>query len=82
MAKAGRDAPTVRREALARALESRAVELGRTAVKYGDTVLMLREAVDETGCLIGQPGRLVRKGKVPNAGRRGGPRIAWGDLHR
>ena len=77
MAKAGWDAPTVGGEALANALEACAVELGRIPVEHRDTVFTLRAAVEETGCSIGHPGRLVREGKILMAGRPGGSEIAW-----
>ena len=80
MAKAGRDVPTTGEEALARALEACAVELDRTLVANPDTALTLREGVEKPGCSVGQLARLVHEGKIPNAGRPGGPRIACGHL--
>jgi len=46
------------------------------------TVLTLAEAAIRSGYSEEHLGRLVRQGKIPNAGRRGAPRIPVGDLPR
>ena len=62
------------------ALESCAAELEATLRKSDDTTLSLTEAARERGCSTDHLGRLVREGKIPNAGRPGAPRIARGQL--
>lgn len=44
--------------------------------------LSLKEAARESGYSSDHLGRLVRSGKIPNAGRPGAPRIRRGDLPR
>ena len=45
-------------------------------------VLNLREAAEESGYSADHLGRLVREGKVPNAGRPNAPKIRRADLPR
>ena len=47
-----------------------------------NTILTLAEAARRSGYSEEHLGRLVRDGKIPNAGRRGVPRIRAGDLPR
>lgn len=45
-----------------------------------DDLLTLRAAARESGFSPDHLGRLLRQGRIPNAGRRGSPRIRRGDL--
>lgn len=47
-----------------------------------EAVLSLPQAAARSGYSVEHLGRLVREGKVPNAGRRGAPRIRVADLPR
>lgn len=47
-----------------------------------ESLLTLEEAAERSGYSRDHLGRLVREGKLPNAGRRGSPRIRVGDLPR
>lgn len=47
-----------------------------------DELLTLTEASARSGLSEEHLGRLVREGKVPNAGRKGRPRVRAGDLPR
>ena len=69
-------------ETPATALESCAAELEATLVERDETTLSLVEAARESGYSSDHLGRLVRDGKIPNAGRPGAPRIALRDLPR
>ena len=64
------------------ALERCATELEATLVERDETTLSLVEAARESGYSADHLGRLVRDGKIPNAGRPGAPRIARVDLPR
>ncbi len=80
-----RRAKTLRRyggQALATALERCADELEGTIRERDDTTYSLVEASRESGYSADHLGRLVREGKIPNAGRPGAPRIARVDLPR
>ena len=48
--------------------------------RESETPLPLTEASDLSGYSTDHLGRLVREGKIPNAGQPGAPRIARGDL--
>ena len=48
----------------------------------GETALTLAEAAEESGYSVDHLSRLLREGKIQNAGRRGAPRIAARDLPR
>ena len=61
---------------LALVLERCAGELEATLRERDDTTLTLTEAARESGYSREHLGRLVRDGKIPNAGRPGAPRIA------
>ena len=67
-------------ETSAVALEGCAAELETALRQRDDTILTLTEAAGESCYSAAHLGRLVREGKVPNAGRPGAPRIARGDL--
>ena len=69
----GGDTPAV-------ALESCAAELEATLRKRDQTTLSLTEAARESGYSADHLGRLVRDGRIPNAGRPGAPRIARRNL--
>ena len=69
-------------ESPAIALERCAEELDATLVERDETTYSLVEAARESGYSADHLGRLVRDGKIPNAGRRGAPRIARRDLPR
>ena len=80
-----RQAKTLRRyggQALATALERCADELEGTIQERDDTTYSLVEASRESGYSADHLGRLVREGKIRNAGRPGAPRIARIDLPR
>ena len=47
-----------------------------------DELLGLRDAAQHSGYSREHLGRLIRDGKIPNAGTRGAPRIRRGDLPR
>ena len=55
-------------------------QLEEVLLKEGDALLTLPEAAEESGYSAGHIGRLIRDGKIPNAGRPGAPRIARRDL--
>ena len=63
-------------------LERCAAELEDTIVERDETTFSLVEASRESGYSADHLGRLVRDGKIPNAGRPGAPRIALKDLPR
>ena len=69
-------------ESPAIALERCAEELDATLVESDDITYSLVEAARESGYSADHLGRLVRDGKIPNAGRPGAPRIARRDLPR
>ena len=74
-----RQAKTLRRyggQALATALERCADELEGTIQERDETTLTLTDAARESGYTATHLGRLVRDGKIPNAGRPNAPRIA------
>ena len=64
------------------ALESCAAELEATLRERDETTLSLTEAARESGYSADHLGRLVRDGRIPNAGRPGAPRIARRHLPR
>ena len=64
------------------ALESCAAELEATLRERDETTLSLTEAARESGYSADYLGRLVRDGRIPNAGRPGVPRIARSHLPR
>ena len=66
----------------AAAIERCADDLEATLVERDETTFSLVEASRESGYSPDHLGRLVRDGKIPNAGRPGAPRIALKDLPR
>lgn len=48
----------------------------------GDTPLTLADAAERSGFSRDHLSRLIREGKIPNAGRKGAPRIAFRHLPR
>ena len=80
-----RQAKSLRRyggETPATAIERCADDLEATLVERDETTFSLVEASRESGYSADHLGRLVRDGKIPNAGRAGAPRIALRDLPR
>ena len=80
-----RQAKSLRRyggETSATAIERCADDLEATLVERDETTFSLVEASRESGYSADHLGRLVRDGKIPNAGRPGAPRIARRDLPR
>ena len=78
-------AKTLRRyggETSATAIERCADDLEATIAERDDTTFSLVEAARESGYSADHLGRLVRDGRIPNAGRPGAPRIARRDLPR
>lgn len=67
---------------LAVVLERCADELEATVRERDETTLTLTDAARESGYTREHLGRLVRDGKIPNAGRPGAPRIARRHLPR
>ena len=64
------------------ALDRCADDLEATLVERDETTFSLVEAARESGYSADHLGRLVRDGKIPNAGRPGAPMIARRDLPR
>jgi hypothetical protein len=78
-------AETLRRygsDASAATLEACADDLDEALRGLDETLLTLEQAAAESGYSAEHLGRLVREGKVRNAGRKGAPRIARQDLPR
>ncbi|MDE2763610.1 MAG: hypothetical protein OXK74_12635 [Gemmatimonadota bacterium] len=69
-------------ETPATAIERCADDLEATIVERDETTFSLVEAARESGYSADHLGRLVRDGRIPNAGRPGAPRIARADLPR
>ena len=66
----------------ATAIERCADDLEATLVERDETTFSLVEAARESGYTATHLGRLVRDGKIPNAGRPNAPRIARRHLPR
>ncbi len=64
------------------ALEACAAQLEATLRERDETTLSLTDAARESGYSADHLGRLVRDGRIPNAGRPGAPRIALRHLPR
>ena len=80
-----KQAKTLRRyggETPAVVLDRCADDLEATLQELDETTLSLVEAARESGYSADHLGRLVRDGKIPNAGRPGAPRIARRHLPR
>ena len=69
-------------ETPATAIERCADDLEATLVERDETTFSLVEAARESGYSAEHLGRLVRDGRIPNAGRPGAPRIARAHLPR
>ncbi|MBX6330911.1 MAG: hypothetical protein IRY91_03585 [Gemmatimonadaceae bacterium] len=69
-------------DAQARSFELAAEELEHLLRTIADEVLTLAEAALRSGYSVDHLARLIRLGKLPNAGRRGAPRIRAADLPR
>ncbi len=67
-------------EATARAYEACSSELETALHTDADDLLNLQEAARESGYSADHLGRLIREGKIPNAGRRNAPRVRRRDL--
>lgn len=67
-------------EATARAYELCSTELEEALCAGEDELLDLQEAAKASGYSADHLGRLLREGRIPNAGRRHAPRIRRGDL--
>lgn len=67
-------------EARARALEWAASLLEGAIREHADELLTLAQAALRSGYSSEHLARLLREGRLPNAGRRGSPRIRAGDL--
>ncbi len=63
-------------------LDRCAADLEDTLRERDETTLSLTQAARESGYSADHLGRLVREGKIPNAGRPGAPRIARRNLPR
>lgn len=66
--------------ARARALEWAACQIEEAIRDSEDAILSLAEASLRSGYSPDHIARLIREGKIPNAGRRGAPRVRAGDL--
>ena len=69
-------------ETPAAAIESCAAQLEEALRDRDEATLTLTDAASESGYSTDHLGRLVREGKIPNAGRPGAPRIARRHLPR
>lgn len=66
----------------ATAWEAAATELESALAESGEQLLNLQAAAAESGYSAEHLGRLVRQGRIPNAGRPNAPRIRLCDLPR
>jgi hypothetical protein len=69
-------------DAQAALVVSLAQELEECLKSISEEVLTLTRASEVSGYTSDHLGRLIREGKIPNAGRPNAPRIAEGDLPR
>jgi hypothetical protein len=69
-------------ESAARAFERAATELEQALDSIHHEVLTLSQAAKDSGYTVEHLGRLVRDEKIPNAGKKGSPRIRRCDLPR
>jgi hypothetical protein len=56
------------------------VEFEAAIASDADVVLTLEQAHALTGLSVGHLGREIRRGKIPNAGKRGAPRVRRADI--
>ena len=66
----------------ATALRACARELEEALRSRDGAVLTLAQASAESGYSVDHLGRLLREGSIPNAGRRGAPRLQFGSVPR
>jgi predicted DNA-binding transcriptional regulator AlpA len=55
-------------------------DMAEVQVSYTETILRVEEAAQLSGYSAEHIARLIRQGRLPNAGRRGSPRVRLGDL--
>ncbi len=67
-------------ESLARVCQRHSDELDAAVNQVDDTPLTLSDAARLSGLSAEHLGRRLRQGTIPNAGRKGAPRIRRGDL--
>ncbi len=67
-------------DSAAKAYEVAANELEEALRTYSDEVLSLTQAADESGYSTEHLRRLVRDGRIPNAGRKNAPKVRRGDV--
>jgi hypothetical protein len=67
-------------EMSARALEQAAADLDAALAEQAIGTLTLQDAARESGYSVDHLARLIREGKLPNAGRQHAPRIRRADL--
>ena len=68
--------------AAAAAFEQAADQLERSLTEVADVLLTLQQAARESGYSPDHVRRMIREGKVPNAGRPNAPRVRRRDLPR
>jgi hypothetical protein len=68
--------------AAATAYREAAEELAAALEHYGGATLTLQEASSESGLSVDHLARLIRQGRIENAGEKGAPRIRRRDLPR
>lgn len=81
----GADAATLRRrgaEREATVLESAAAELAAAQAAWEAELLTLEQAARESGLSYSALEKAVRRGRLPNAGSKGAPRVRRADLPR
>lgn len=66
-------------ERLAHVLEVAAMDLERAIENTSGQLLTLQQAAERSGYSVEHLGRMVASGKIPNAGRKGAPRIRLAD---
>lgn len=69
-------------EAQAKGIEWCTEQLELALQEQGERLLGLQEAAEVSGYSADHLGRLVRDGKIPNAGRKGAPKIRLEDVPR
>ena len=57
-------------------------DLEEVSTASGGAIMTLSEAAKESGYTVEHLGRLIRSGKLQNAGRKGAPRVFMSDLPR
>ena len=69
-------------EGHSRLVEAFLRDIEQLAASEQDKILTLTEAAEYSGYSVEHVGRLIRDGKIPNAGRRHAPRVRAADLPR